>query len=100
MPVSLVTRTSEALSIRVVKKSCDILPSYVKLGGYAIKEGKKITKASLISKGRLQAEGFLTSCFLICCSISQGFLLTLWGTVSQVSFFSHVENSHLTSINI
>lgn len=54
-PVTIVTHTSEALSVGVVKKSYDILP---KLEGYAIKEGKKkrerkITKASLISKGRL-----------------------------------------------
>ena len=89
--VTIVTHTSEALSVGVVKKSYDILP---KLGGYAIKEGKKkrkkISKASLISTGRLQAEGFLTSCSLICCSVrhTQGFLfrrqllLTLWGMVS------------------
>ena len=42
----------------MVKKSYDILP---KLGGYATEEGKKIEKklkACLISKDRLQTEGF------------------------------------------
>ena len=50
-------------------------------------------KADLINNGRLQAEGFLTSYFLICCSVkhTQGFLLrfqlllTLWGMVSTAT---------------
>ena len=85
---------SETLAIGVVKKSGDILPRLREAwsweGMQLEKGGKKTTKAGLISKGRLQTEGFLTSCLLICCSVRriQGFLLrhqlllTLWDTVS------------------
>lgn len=56
------------LSVEVVKESVINYTGYVKLGGYAIKEGKKekkeIAKASLISEGSLQVEGFFNMLFL------------------------------------
>ena len=56
------------LSVEVVKESVINYIGYVKLGGYAIKEGKKekkeIAKASLISEGSLQVEGFFNMLFL------------------------------------
>ena len=72
---------SEALSVGMLRSLVIYFVGYVKLGGYAIKEGKKNnnnkkTKASLINKGRLETEGFLTSNFLIFCFVrhAQGFL--------------------------
>lgn len=73
---------SEALSAGMLRTLVIYFLGYVKLGEYAIKEGKKNnnkknTKGSLINKGRLETEGFLTSNFLIFCSVrhAQGFLV-------------------------
>ena len=69
--MTMVIHTSEVLSIRVVRSLMINYIRFMKLGGFVVrdKQKKKKTKVGLTSKGRLQVEGFLRNCPLICYSV-------------------------------